>query len=446
MFADSHAVLIGVSAYEYTEFPPVRAARNSVEGMRALLTDPALCGWPADRVTVILNPTSVADLASRVADLAEATTGVLLFYYVGHGVLSSRAELCLTVTSTRPNRPRISGLPWDVVAEVLRESPARLRLAIVDCCFAGQAIEALAAADGPTLADLVHVEGTYTLTATTRNRVAHVPPPDQQDSACTSFTGELLDLVRAGIPDKPAQLSFGDIYPLLRQRLQAKGLPAPNQRGTDTASQFPFATNAAVSTSDPTTWASVDTDKTPFTEDALLRREFATDKGIRFTRVVAGIQPSDQAAAAAGPFPASEVVNTLTDQGITQVMTAVYMEQSSDNPLLVSVSIFACGNTDAARALYDYISSGARWNFTVWPTPSGIGSTHWTPDMYPAFRYAHHRYRHRYVIFAVSRRADLTRDGSIEPQLASAALAACDASGPQNFSGWPPERPADQLR
>ena len=116
---------------------------------------------------------------------------------------------------------------------------------ILDCCFAGQAIEALGADGEPGLADIAHVDGVYTLTATTRNRTAHVPPPGQQDTACTSFTGELRDLIRSGIPGKPARLTFGDIYPVLRQRLRAKGLPAPSQRGTDTAYLFPFTVNAA---------------------------------------------------------------------------------------------------------------------------------------------------------------------------------------------------------
>ncbi len=243
--ADSRAVLIGVSAYEYAEFPPIRAARNSLEAMRALLADPALCGWPPARITVIPNPISAADLAVQVADLAETTAGVLLLYYVGHGVLSDRGELCLTVTSTRPNRPKISGLPWDTLADVLRTCPARARLVILDCCFAGQAIEALSSDADPGLADIAHVEGVYTLTATTRNRTAHVPPPDQQDTTCTSFTGELRDLIRSGIAGRPPRLTFSDIYPVLRQRLHAKGLPAPSQRGTDTAHQFPFTANVA---------------------------------------------------------------------------------------------------------------------------------------------------------------------------------------------------------
>jgi hypothetical protein len=249
--AGSCAVLIGVSAYEYAEFPPIRAARNSLQAMRSLLADPALCAWPAEQIMVIANPISAAGLATDLADLAKSATGVLLVYYVGHGLLSARGELCLTVTSTHPDRPEASGLPWDALADALRGCPAAIRLAILDCCFAGQAIEALAGDGDPGLADIAHVEGVYTLTATTRNRTAHVPPPGQQEDACTSFTGELRDLIQRGIPGKGPRLTFGDIYPVLRQRLLAKGLPAPSQRGTDTALRFPFTANAAVAVGPP---------------------------------------------------------------------------------------------------------------------------------------------------------------------------------------------------
>ena len=241
----SNALLIGVSAYEYAEFPPIRAARNSMQAMRSLLSDPALCGWPPEQITVIANPISATELAAAIADLAELTTGVLLVYYVGHGVLSSGGELCLTVTSTRPDRPKISGLPWDTVAEVLRGCPASTRVAILDCCFAGQAVEALTHDGDAGLADIAHVDGVYTLTATTGNRAAHVAPAGQQDTACTSFTSELRDLIQQGIPGKAPQLTFGDIYPVLRQRLRGKGLPAPSQRGIDAVGRFLFTVNAA---------------------------------------------------------------------------------------------------------------------------------------------------------------------------------------------------------
>ncbi len=242
----SRAVLIGVSAYEYVEFPPIRAARNSLAAMRSLLCDPALAGWPAGQVQVITNPISAPDLAGQISDLAGTTTGVLLLYYVGHGVRSAGGELCLTVTSTHPGQPEATGLPWDTVAGLLRGSPAHTRLAILDCCFAGQATAAAqASGEDPGLADLTDVDGVYTLTATTSDRAAHVPPPGEQDTACTSITGELRDLIRDGIPGLGPQLTFGDIYPVLCDRLAARDLPAPAQRGT-AAGQFAFTANAAV--------------------------------------------------------------------------------------------------------------------------------------------------------------------------------------------------------
>ena len=249
--AGSRAVLIGVSAYEYAEFPPIRAARNSLEAMHSLLSDPALCAWPQEWITVIANPISGSELAASIADLAEVTTGALLVYYVGHGVLSPGGELCLTVTATRPDRPKISGLPWDTVADVLRGCPASMRVAILDCCFAGRAVEALTRDSDGGLADITHVAGVYTLTATTGNRTAHVAPPSQQDTACTSFTGELRDLLQEGIPGKAPGLTLNDIYPVLRQRLRGKGLPAPSQRGIDAASRFLFTANAAAEAGPP---------------------------------------------------------------------------------------------------------------------------------------------------------------------------------------------------
>jgi hypothetical protein len=248
LLAGSRAVLVGVSAHEYAEFPPIRAARNSLEAMSSLLSDPALCGWPSEWITVIANPISAPGLATQIADLAESTTGALLLYYVGHGVLSASGELCLAVTSTRPDRPKISGLPWETLGEVLRDCPAAVRLAILDCCFAGQATETLTTGSEPGLADIAHVEGVYTLAATTRNRAAHVLPPGQQDTACTSFTGELRDLIYSGIPGKAPRLTFSDIYPVLRERLRGKGLPVPSQRGTGAIGQFYFSANAAVRT------------------------------------------------------------------------------------------------------------------------------------------------------------------------------------------------------
>jgi hypothetical protein len=244
---DSHAILIGVSRYDDSEsFPALQAAANSLRAMRALLVDPELCGWRPEQITMIPDPSSRAQVEELLSDAAERTTGVLLLYYVGHGILSPRLELCLTVTSTRLSRPKITGLPWESVTEILdvQNCPAQVRIAILDCCYAGQIInESMGSSAG--VADTVAAEGIYTLTATIRNKTAHVVPADQQELACTSFTGELCDLVREGIAGRSDWVTLGELYPLLRHRLDSKGLPLPNQRGTDTAYRFPFTVNRA---------------------------------------------------------------------------------------------------------------------------------------------------------------------------------------------------------
>ncbi|GAA3059444.1 hypothetical protein GCM10020000_47960 [Streptomyces olivoverticillatus] len=155
-----------------------------------------------------------------------------------------QGELCLTVSTTQSDYPAITGIRWSTLADAMHTSPARVRIAILDCCFVSQAIEALADNTDTAVADIVHVEGVYTLTATTRNRTAHQPPREQQATACTSFTGELVDLIRSGIPDGPADLTLGAIYPALRSRLSARGLPQPNQRGTDLADHYVLTRNA----------------------------------------------------------------------------------------------------------------------------------------------------------------------------------------------------------
>ena len=235
----SSAILVGVSAYEYAELPPIRAARNSLQAMRSMLADPELCGWPRGQLRVIANPLSAEELSAEIAEVAAATTGVLLLYYVGHGVLSAGGELCLSVTATHPDRPEASGLPWRALADTLRGSPAHTRLSILDCCFGGQATAA-----GPE--SLAPIEGGYTLAATGRDEPAAVPQQDGQDAACTSFTAELRDLVAAGLPGRAPWLTFGDLYPALRERLLAQDLPAPSEQGSGAAREFAFTANAAL--------------------------------------------------------------------------------------------------------------------------------------------------------------------------------------------------------
>ena len=247
-YSKSSAVLIGVSNYHDDKFPDLPAARNSLAGMEQILTDPNVGGWPKERVSVFQDPDDVRDLTLQLRRIAERTSDLLLVYHVGHGTVLPRGELCLALSDTLSEHPDITGLEYSRVREALLDSPARAKVAILDCCYSGRAIEAMSDSDG--IADIVEVEGAYTLTASDRYRTAHVPA--NQADACTSFTGQLLDLLRGGLPGGPIQFQLDQLYPELRQRLMARSLPLPNVRGTGTVGKLPFCRNVAY-TGDPAT-------------------------------------------------------------------------------------------------------------------------------------------------------------------------------------------------
>jgi osmoprotectant transport system substrate-binding protein len=236
-YSQSLAVLIGTSEYQDGAFPAILAAENSLEGMWQILTEDELCGWPARQVKKLSNESDNRHLGIKLSKWARKTTGVFLLYYVGHGIPGEHGP-GLTLTDTQWEHTDHTGLDYGHIRRALLESPARVKIVILDCCFAGRAASASLSGEG---LDAAGIEGTYVLAAA--DHAAHVP--QDQVAACTSFTGELLELIRHGISDGPAELTLDVIYPHLRVRLHELGLPEARCRGTDTAGTFPFTRNAA---------------------------------------------------------------------------------------------------------------------------------------------------------------------------------------------------------
>jgi glycine betaine/choline ABC-type transport system substrate-binding protein len=240
-FAHSRALLIGASVYDHRKFRDLAAAGNSLEGLRELLVHPDLGTWPKERVTVWANPVGSSRAITELRRLSAETTGVLLLYFVGHGRISPAGDLCLALSDTDFDHADVTGLDYRYVSSALRDSPAKVKIVILDCCYSGRAIQSLGSAED--IANLTAIQGVYVIAASDQS--AHVPPASQV-GACTSFTGELLDLVRTGVPGQQEVLTVSEIYKHLRQRLKERNLPLPLQQGTDTADEFVFSRNAAL--------------------------------------------------------------------------------------------------------------------------------------------------------------------------------------------------------
>jgi hypothetical protein len=217
--------------------------------MYRLLTGP-LCGWPPDCVTMLAEPESPGDLPDRLVELFAQARDVALFYYVGHGQVDFEDELCLGLVGSRVESERraTTSLTFESVRRSLRASSAATKVVILDCCYAGQAVQdrhTLAGASSEDITGLVGASGAYTLAATGPASTAWFESGTDSPLPHTHFTRALVDTVIRGIQGGPAALTLDPIYQQLREGLSAEGKPVPTRISRHDADAFVFARNVA---------------------------------------------------------------------------------------------------------------------------------------------------------------------------------------------------------
>ncbi|RLK54481.1 caspase, EACC1-associated type [Actinokineospora cianjurensis] len=234
--ARSRAILVGTSTYQATSLPDLPAVPANLHDLKSALTAPGLGGFAPQRCTVVENPGSTREVYRALREQTQAEDTVLV-YFAGHGLVSpGRGELHFALADTDPDEVRVSALAFDLVRDLLRESPAANRVLVLDCCFSGRA---LGETMGAAVVGQVEVTGTYTLVATPPNAVALAPKGHRH----TAFTGELLAVLRDGLPDGPDLLGLDDIARTVRSRMAARGYPTPGSVGSHNAGLLAIARN-----------------------------------------------------------------------------------------------------------------------------------------------------------------------------------------------------------
>ncbi|SDN31215.1 Caspase domain-containing protein [Streptomyces sp. cf386] len=247
---NSWVVLVGTSQHDSppSNLPDIPQASTSVEDLAA-----ALCGphglFTKEHVITVRDPSSVEEVLSALDSIAGQKPDVVLFYYVGHGMYTSldrdsRKELFLALSGSIDDQAEAvrTGLPVGSVFSRLRYLRAKQSVVVLDCCFAGRAL------DDPGVGD-VHV-----LCATGRTSLALY----ELDERHTGFTGSLLRLFRNGIPDGPQYLDLHTVFHHLSVTLpttpsaaspESNGcLPRPRQRTTDQRGSLALVRNPAFGT------------------------------------------------------------------------------------------------------------------------------------------------------------------------------------------------------
>ncbi|RAJ38579.1 caspase domain-containing protein [Kitasatospora sp. SolWspMP-SS2h] len=232
----SWAVLVGVSTYR--ELSPVPPAVYSAHRLAEALSGPDGLLDPA-RTIVLADPQSSDEVLKAVHRAAQAANSLLLFCYVGHGERPQNDDgsLYFALPGTESEHVPRTSLDSAGVFRELHRSPAQHRVALLDCCYSGRALDIPAAAD-------VHL-----LTAADRGRRALYPP--KGDLTC--FTAEILSFLAEGVPDGPAYLDLAELHRRLSVTLGQvpegfkKGTLAPNpvQRTIGPSGDLALARNPA---------------------------------------------------------------------------------------------------------------------------------------------------------------------------------------------------------
>ncbi|MFF5228754.1 PQQ-binding-like beta-propeller repeat protein [Dactylosporangium sp. NPDC000521] len=242
----SRAVLIGVGAYRKPELPDLPAVANNLRSLTGILTDPLRCGLPGESIAVVSDPRTPVAVAQAVAKAADEATDALLVYYAGHGMRAGRrGELYLAVAESSVEFSDVDCLPYQRLRDTVLDSPAAVKIVILDCCFSGAALDGMGG--GP--AGQVVIDGAYVLTATSATRLAMAPIGAEH----TAFTGELVGLLTEGLPGGGEYLSLDTVYHHVSQRLRSKGLPRAEAAARNTSGTFALARNVAATTSTTST-------------------------------------------------------------------------------------------------------------------------------------------------------------------------------------------------
>jgi WD40 repeat protein len=245
-FGRARAILIGTGTHlSNSGLPDVPAVADTLADLKAALVE--CCGLAEDAVQILADPVNAQAMGEAIAETADAAHGLLLVYYVGHGLLSPDGGLHLAACQSegfradqRVSRVAVTALPYAHLRNLVLESEAHSRVVILDCCFSGRALAGLAN-PSDEVASLTQVAGGLVLTSAGREEIAFAPTGARH----TAFTGALLRLLNDGDPHGPQWLTLQQAYRHLATALPAAGFPRPRLRADGHIGELILAANPA---------------------------------------------------------------------------------------------------------------------------------------------------------------------------------------------------------
>lgn len=235
--ANCHAIVVGTGCYGGSgqgALSDLPSAARSARAVAAALEEK--CGLNG-RVTAIIDPRGPTEVLAAVQAAIDASEGgVVLFCFVGHGLVGPGQQLYLATSDTSSAVDTVHAVPFDQVSKRLADAAAST-VVVLDCCFSGLAQVAPRESYREVLAS-ARPEGSFLLASATHYAASFVPPNAEH----TLFSGELLRLLTEGDPGGPNWFTLLDVYRILDHRFQGSAA-RPHSDGVGRASDLVLARN-----------------------------------------------------------------------------------------------------------------------------------------------------------------------------------------------------------
>ncbi|MQY09243.1 caspase, EACC1-associated type [Actinomadura macrotermitis] len=237
--AGSRALIVGSGTETFGNLPAITSLRRTVSDLGHCLIDNA--GLAPEHLITTLDPGTPQEFADILGAAAQDAEDVLLFYYIGHGLVARNGDLHLETRATvdiTEGVAQYQALPYSIVSEVLAKARSRLIVVVLDCCFSGRA-HAIYDGTFDNVFRQTRREGSFVLAAAGNNVAAWAP----KDKSHTLFTGEFIGLLKEGEAAGPRTFNLEQIYEALLRRTGNGELTRPRKHAIDFPGDQPLAAN-----------------------------------------------------------------------------------------------------------------------------------------------------------------------------------------------------------
>ncbi|MFY2825331.1 caspase family protein [Ruegeria sp. MALMAid1280] len=220
------AIVIGIDSFEDPELDDLSYARNDATALHNLLQGET--GEQFDHVELITRGNH-SDALTKIERIATKTgrCDLLLVYYAGHGLVRNQ-KLHLAFANTHTTLVHSTALKYGNLLDVVEQAAARVRLIILDCCYAGAAADD---ASRSALSEQLQTElgansRTLVMTSATSTQVAR----EAKNYCHGVFTKHLLNGLK-GAADRNGDGSVDtrELFDYLEEMMKAEHLQRPQK-------------------------------------------------------------------------------------------------------------------------------------------------------------------------------------------------------------------------